>query len=171
MLLERACPGVIPSQLELMAQVTRYHRQSPRRPEHEPFAALNAPSPRQVSRLVAILRNADGLDRRHVRVVTEVSLRRDLSGWRDIILGHDGVDAELDAARRKAACSHWNQESRSRSRSRARQAVEHAVFAGWVRNWTGPAVQPQKPFALGETHPIRSPGCKRGPVIPRIRYL
>jgi exopolyphosphatase/guanosine-5'-triphosphate,3'-diphosphate pyrophosphatase len=67
-------------QVELIANVARYHRKSPPSPHHESFAALTPDEQHTVQRLAAILRIADGLDRPHLQqvkqLVCEVGNRR-----------------------------------------------------------------------------------------------
>ncbi len=55
--------GFTDAEIELMAQVARYHRKSAPKSSHEPFAALDASAKRQVRILAGILRIAIALDR------------------------------------------------------------------------------------------------------------
>jgi exopolyphosphatase/guanosine-5'-triphosphate,3'-diphosphate pyrophosphatase len=99
---EHLWPGVPRRWVELIAQVARYHRKSLPRAEHEPYVALDEADRRRVRRLAAILRIADGLDRRHLQTVTSVNLSRQGAIWQCIVAGRDGLEAEIAGARRKA---------------------------------------------------------------------
>jgi exopolyphosphatase/guanosine-5'-triphosphate,3'-diphosphate pyrophosphatase len=57
-----------------MAQTARYHRKSLPDPSHPDFMALPEDDREIVSRLAAILRIADGLDRQHLAKVASVSV-------------------------------------------------------------------------------------------------
>jgi exopolyphosphatase / guanosine-5'-triphosphate,3'-diphosphate pyrophosphatase len=57
--------GFTDHEVELIAQVARYHRKSPPRRRHPEYAALGSNDQRRVSLLAGILRIAVGLDRNH----------------------------------------------------------------------------------------------------------
>lgn len=90
------------AQVELIALTARYHRKSPPKLEHEDFVALNVEDRSKVSRLAAILRVADGLDRRHLQWVNDLSVR--ISPGQIIVLldTTDLVEVEVNTARNKA---------------------------------------------------------------------
>jgi exopolyphosphatase/guanosine-5'-triphosphate,3'-diphosphate pyrophosphatase len=69
-------PGLSEQEVELAAQVARYHRKKEPRVAHAPFAALNAADQRRVTVLSAILRVADALDREHRQAIRAVRLSR-----------------------------------------------------------------------------------------------
>lgn len=75
---EHAWPGLTGREVELIALIARYHRKALPSDGHAPYVGLNEPDRRRVRRLAALLRVADGLDRRHIR-------------------GVDGVRAEIGA--------------------------------------------------------------------------
>jgi exopolyphosphatase/guanosine-5'-triphosphate,3'-diphosphate pyrophosphatase len=56
---------LLPEEMELVAQVARYHRKAPPQPDHEDFQALKASAQKAVMILGGILRLADALDRTH----------------------------------------------------------------------------------------------------------
>jgi exopolyphosphatase/guanosine-5'-triphosphate,3'-diphosphate pyrophosphatase len=62
-------------EVNLIAQIARYHRKSPPKSKHTDFAALDKDQKRIVRTLSALLRVADGLDRRHLQLVREVHIR------------------------------------------------------------------------------------------------
>jgi exopolyphosphatase/guanosine-5'-triphosphate,3'-diphosphate pyrophosphatase len=64
--------GFTDREIELIAQVARYHRKSAPRKKHPEFAALQRDDQQRVRVLAGILRVAVGLDRNHGRRVTEV---------------------------------------------------------------------------------------------------
>lgn len=64
--------GFTDHELELLAQVARYHRRSHPSPRHEEFARLDADDQRRVSVLAGLLRVAIGLDRGHQGSVEDV---------------------------------------------------------------------------------------------------
>jgi exopolyphosphatase/guanosine-5'-triphosphate,3'-diphosphate pyrophosphatase len=95
--------GLSPQAQALVAHVARYHRGSTPDPaRHEAFAALSAANQRLVSQLGAILRFADGLDRRHIDAVAD--LRCELDGRRLVVtlLPGYGDESERWAGRKKA---------------------------------------------------------------------
>ena len=67
-------------EIELIAQVARYHRKSAPRKKHPEFAALGAEDQDRVRMLAAILRIAVGLDRNHVGRVRSVTCREGAGG-------------------------------------------------------------------------------------------
>ncbi len=82
--------GFTDQEIELIAQVARYHRKSAPRPKHPEFAALDADDQHRVRVLAGLLRVAVGLDRNHAGRVRSVSCR----------LADDGsLAVEVSAAR------------------------------------------------------------------------
>lgn len=67
--------GLSSRQAELVAQIARYHRKAGPKQSHRPFAALSDKDQALVTRLAAILRVADGLDRAHAQRTTSVHVR------------------------------------------------------------------------------------------------
>jgi exopolyphosphatase/guanosine-5'-triphosphate,3'-diphosphate pyrophosphatase len=85
--------GFSPREVQLVANVARYHRRSPPKPQHEAYAALDEPDRDRVTRLASLLRLADALDREHRQTVREVkakavngALKLQLSGKGDMLL-------------------------------------------------------------------------------------
>jgi exopolyphosphatase / guanosine-5'-triphosphate,3'-diphosphate pyrophosphatase len=64
--------GFTDREIELIAQVARYHRKSAPKKRHVPFAALSSEDQRRVSVLAGLLRVAVGLDRNHAGQVAGV---------------------------------------------------------------------------------------------------
>jgi exopolyphosphatase/guanosine-5'-triphosphate,3'-diphosphate pyrophosphatase len=67
--------GFTHRELEVIANVARYHRLAEPRKRHPAYAALRKADRRLVKRLAAILRLADGLDRAHAQEVRAVRLK------------------------------------------------------------------------------------------------
>ncbi len=86
--------GFSQHEIELIAQIARYHRKSQPSAKHPEFAALDEEDQRTVRVLAGILRIAIGLDRRHAGLVTAVGVRTESGGDGS----HDdgsGADAEV----------------------------------------------------------------------------
>src|SRR5205814_2239422 len=97
--------GFSAREIELIANVARYHRRAFPKKSHANFARLDRGERRLVRRLAGILRVADGLDRTHGQVVERVRCRTG-DGWVRI---HTSAardpSIELEDAKRKAALS------------------------------------------------------------------
>ena len=95
--------GFTDGEIELIAQVARYHRKSAPKPKHEAFAALDEDDQAIVRTLAGILRVAIGLDRAHRGSVGGLHVRED----------GDGLVLELDAeAGADTAVEVWSAEER-----------------------------------------------------------
>jgi len=97
-------PGFWPEEVDLIAQIVRFHRgKPPHHAKHEAFRAL-APWHRQVVRkLSAILRGADALDRRRNQAVLGVEVSLDDEVLKVWLQADQGVDPEMEAFRDKSA--------------------------------------------------------------------
>jgi exopolyphosphatase/guanosine-5'-triphosphate,3'-diphosphate pyrophosphatase len=96
-------PGVSKRDLNLIALVARYHRGATADPtRHEVLASLSSREQRMVTRLGAILRFADGLDRSHTDAVRD--LRVTLDGNRLVVALDPGTNDEEErlAGQKKA---------------------------------------------------------------------
>jgi exopolyphosphatase / guanosine-5'-triphosphate,3'-diphosphate pyrophosphatase len=90
-------------ELEIIAQVARYHRKGAPKGSDDAFGSLSGAQRRTVRALSALLRIADGLDRSHYGVVRDITVAR--RGERLFFQLHtEGEDAELEVweARRRA---------------------------------------------------------------------
>jgi exopolyphosphatase / guanosine-5'-triphosphate,3'-diphosphate pyrophosphatase len=87
---------------ELVAHVARYYRKAMPKPSHLEYAALAPGDRRRVDVLASLLRIADGLDIRHLGVVTDVAAVPE--GTVVVVTAQADGDAsrELDAAMEKA---------------------------------------------------------------------
>jgi exopolyphosphatase/guanosine-5'-triphosphate,3'-diphosphate pyrophosphatase len=94
-------PGFERRQLQLLANVARYHRGSAPKRKHDQFNELSAEDQGRVRALAAILRLALALDRTHQQHVGEVKARVREDGVRIMIQAHGDADVDLWAAERK----------------------------------------------------------------------
>ncbi len=86
--------GLSRKDMQLIALVARYHRRATPQPYHELYATLDRDDRLVVSKLAAILRVADALDRNHMQQVREISFVR---GHGQIALFvHDVQDLSLE---------------------------------------------------------------------------
>lgn len=83
--------GFSPRQMQLVANVARYHRKTEPSPSHWSYAALAAREREVVDRLAAILRIADSLDREHLQRLRKVEAR---TSGKDLVLRLQG-DGDL----------------------------------------------------------------------------
>jgi exopolyphosphatase/guanosine-5'-triphosphate,3'-diphosphate pyrophosphatase len=95
--------GFDPEEVLALASVARYHRSGEPKTSHEPFGQLGPERQERVSKLAAILRLADGLDRGHSSAVEGIDVQID-DGRVEIEVRSGGeVELELWGARRKRA--------------------------------------------------------------------
>lgn len=66
--------GFTEDEIEVMANVARYHRRSTPKPRHKHFNKLEKDQKKRVKKLSAIMRIADGLDRSHYQNVRSMNL-------------------------------------------------------------------------------------------------
>jgi exopolyphosphatase/guanosine-5'-triphosphate,3'-diphosphate pyrophosphatase len=95
-------PGLTTEELAIVAAIARYHRKSLPRPTHAELADLSRPSRAVVSRLAAILRIADGLDRSHEQRVSDVRIAIRKGQTQCFVLGQGDCSTEILAARKKS---------------------------------------------------------------------
>lgn len=98
--------GMSPAEQLVIANVARYHRGAAPRRSHETLAQLDKGMRREVQRLAAILRVADGLDRGHTQAVERVRVRWSPGRIRITALGRAAgqpLRLELWGASRKRA--------------------------------------------------------------------
>jgi exopolyphosphatase/guanosine-5'-triphosphate,3'-diphosphate pyrophosphatase len=72
MIMEADLPALTPREKLIVANVARYHRSARPKLKHKGFAALDPDDREIVTRLAAILRFADGLDRSHTNAVEDL---------------------------------------------------------------------------------------------------
>ncbi|MCK6477299.1 MAG: Ppx/GppA family phosphatase [Phycisphaerales bacterium] len=95
-------PGVKPGIAELVAATARYHRRACPSKKHAVYGSLDKKDRRLVRMLGGILRVADGLDRSHRQVVTDVRASVQEDQLRVVAISADEPTAELAAAIKKS---------------------------------------------------------------------
>jgi exopolyphosphatase/guanosine-5'-triphosphate,3'-diphosphate pyrophosphatase len=97
-------PGWRGEEIDLIASIVRYHRKSPPKPTHPEWVDAAPATRAKIEGLAAILRVADGLDRRHLGVVTSVvpQVAADGSGVRFRLHALQDVSEEIEGATFKA---------------------------------------------------------------------
>jgi exopolyphosphatase / guanosine-5'-triphosphate,3'-diphosphate pyrophosphatase len=95
-------PGFSPHEVELIANVVRYHRKAFPRKRHENLAYLDASDRRLIAQLSGILRIAEGLDRTHSQSVTAVKVRALRGRLRMSVEAKSFPEIEVADAARKA---------------------------------------------------------------------
>jgi exopolyphosphatase/guanosine-5'-triphosphate,3'-diphosphate pyrophosphatase len=95
--------GFDPAEIDVIGLVARYHRQTTPKKSHEGYGELPRALRRTVKLLGAIVRLAEGLDRSHAQVISDLTLARAPEAL--VITLHTSGDAELElwAAHRHAA--------------------------------------------------------------------
>ena len=88
--------------VELIANVARYHRKAAPRKRHPNFRRLERADRRQVRRLAAILRVADGLDRTHTQRISAVGVEAGRGAVRLVLAAAADPQVERWDADRKA---------------------------------------------------------------------
>jgi exopolyphosphatase/guanosine-5'-triphosphate,3'-diphosphate pyrophosphatase len=94
--------GFKPHELEIIANVARYHRGSEPKKRHENFARLAKQDRDRVRKLAAILRIAGGLDRSNSRQVQAVGVAERAGKCTFRVLANENPDVDLWAAERRA---------------------------------------------------------------------
>jgi exopolyphosphatase/guanosine-5'-triphosphate,3'-diphosphate pyrophosphatase len=101
LILNSELPGFERRQLQVLANVARYHRGSAPKRKHGPFSELSEEDRGRVRALAAILRLALALDRTHRQHVGEVKARMRPDGVRIVVQAHADADVDVWAAERK----------------------------------------------------------------------
>jgi exopolyphosphatase/guanosine-5'-triphosphate,3'-diphosphate pyrophosphatase len=95
--------GFAPDEVLVLAALARYHRNGDPKPAHEPFGSLSPLDQDRVTKLAALLRVADGLDRGHCAAVEGLDVGIDEDRVLVTIDSRGDVDLERWGARRKRA--------------------------------------------------------------------
>jgi exopolyphosphatase/guanosine-5'-triphosphate,3'-diphosphate pyrophosphatase len=90
-----------PEEVEIIANIARYHRKSTPKLKHEAYARLSPRAKRIVSTGAALLRLADGLDRSHANVVRDVRCRPAGKELKCVVSTRWDAQLELWGAKRK----------------------------------------------------------------------
>lgn len=95
--------GLAQKDIALIALIARYHRKSGPRPSHSDYRDLNSEDRMRVSKLAAILRIADALDRSHSSRIGDISVRIDKEKLHIDLHGITDASAERQAMRSKSS--------------------------------------------------------------------
>lgn len=95
-------PGFSPREVELIANIARYHRRAFPRKRHTNLSRLSRDDRHLIGRLAGILRIADGLDRTHSRLMTGVRAEDRGSRVRIVLEAPSLPQVEMWDAERKA---------------------------------------------------------------------
>jgi exopolyphosphatase/guanosine-5'-triphosphate,3'-diphosphate pyrophosphatase len=102
LILNSRLAGFKPAELEIIANVARYHRGSEPKKKHENFARLAKADRDRVKKLAGILRIAGGLDRSNSRQVQAVQVLDRGGRMAFSVLANDNPDVDLWAAENRA---------------------------------------------------------------------
>ncbi|NOY41835.1 MAG: Ppx/GppA family phosphatase [Planctomycetes bacterium] len=101
LILNSRLEGFLPEELQLIANVARYHRGAEPKNKHENFRRLSTDEQQQVLRLAAILRLAGGLDRTHNQTVRSVEVQGKKKHVELVVTADEYPEVNLWAARRR----------------------------------------------------------------------
>jgi exopolyphosphatase/guanosine-5'-triphosphate,3'-diphosphate pyrophosphatase len=93
--------GFAPDEVAVLACLGRFHRRGNPKLAFEPFATLAPARRERVTKLIALLRIADGLDRSHTGSIEGVGVKLDAGRIRLLIDARGDIDLELWGLRRK----------------------------------------------------------------------
>jgi exopolyphosphatase/guanosine-5'-triphosphate,3'-diphosphate pyrophosphatase len=102
MILNSRLAGFKPADLEMIANIARYHRGSEPKKKHENFARLSKCDRDRVRKLAGILRIAGGLDRSNSRQVQAVQVSDRGGQMKFNVLANENPDVDLWAAENRA---------------------------------------------------------------------
>lgn len=94
--------GFTADQLQLIANIARYHRGSPPKRKHVPFRQLSDSQQQLVKQLSAILRLAGGMDRSHTRQVLGLSVQQIKDGLQLTLLSQEHPEVDLWGVHRRS---------------------------------------------------------------------
>jgi exopolyphosphatase/guanosine-5'-triphosphate,3'-diphosphate pyrophosphatase len=93
--------GFAPDEVAALASLGRFHRRGNPKLSFEPFASLPPARRERVTKLIALLRIADGLDRNHAGSVEGIGVKLEDRRVRLLIHATGDIDLELWGLRRK----------------------------------------------------------------------
>ncbi len=141
LILNSRLAGFQPNELELIANVARYHRGAAPRRKHKHFRQLSPPDRIKVRQLAAILRVAGGLDRSNSQQVQGLT-----------VLNHGGTTEIRVRARQYPDVDIWG--------ARRRVELFEKVFDTQLKiEWDGPAAPISSPDSNGR--PLALPAPRR----------
>ncbi|MCE1165196.1 MAG: HD domain-containing protein, partial [Bacteroidetes bacterium] len=83
-------------EIEIIANIARYHRKSHPKQKHTDYYKLSALNKRRVRMLAGILRIADGLDRGHNAVIEKIEISVSAPEYKIKTFPRDGADPSLE---------------------------------------------------------------------------
>ncbi|HEY4309924.1 MAG TPA: Ppx/GppA phosphatase family protein [Pirellulales bacterium] len=107
LILNSRLAGFPPQELELIANIARYHRGGKPKAKHANYDRLPAADQERVRRLAAILRIAGGLDRSHSRVVRDVEIKFSPRAITMNVIADELPEVDLWGARRRCDFFEW----------------------------------------------------------------
>ncbi|MDP9073787.1 MAG: Ppx/GppA family phosphatase [Actinomycetota bacterium] len=93
--------GFAPDEVAVLASLGRFHRRGNPKLSFEPFGSLPPARRERVTRLIALLRIADGLDRNHASMVETLDVKVEDGRVRLLVQADGDIDLELWGLRRK----------------------------------------------------------------------
>jgi len=102
LILHSGLAGFAPRELQLIANVARYHRGSKPKKKHANFQQLPPEDQLKVRQMAAILRLAGGLDRSHSGMVRDVEVRKNHDCLEMFITAAENPEVDLWGARRRS---------------------------------------------------------------------
>jgi exopolyphosphatase/guanosine-5'-triphosphate,3'-diphosphate pyrophosphatase len=102
LILHSRLEAFIPEELELIANVARYHRGAEPKKKHQGFSGLDDDDKRRVRQMAAILRLAGGLDRSHNQIIRSVQVAGSPGQVELTVHAAEYPEVDLWACRRRA---------------------------------------------------------------------
>ena len=131
LILNSRLAGFRPGELELIANVARYHRGAEPKKQHDNFRQLTKDDRDRVRSLASILRIAGGLDRSHTQQVRDVIVSRNGDGLLLQVIADADPEVDLWGARRRSQFFE--------------QVFQTALTIDWSRNLQGESVAAAAP--------------------------
>jgi exopolyphosphatase/guanosine-5'-triphosphate,3'-diphosphate pyrophosphatase len=88
--------GLRQRELEIIGNVARYHRRAMPQRSHVSYVALDRDERMIVSKLAAILRVANAIDKEHLQKITDLKVTRE--GDKLVLVAHDAPDLTMERA-------------------------------------------------------------------------
>jgi exopolyphosphatase/guanosine-5'-triphosphate,3'-diphosphate pyrophosphatase len=156
--------GFDPEETEIIGLVARYHRQSTPKKSHEGFGDLPRSARRIVRVLGAIVRLAEGLDRSHAQVISQLDVRDDEEGLRIRLHPQGDPELELWAADRHASALaalfgttiHFELAGKAAAPPAQKGTTAHAQHARHTAHVPRQAVRRRGHRRLGKNHAARA---------------
>jgi exopolyphosphatase / guanosine-5'-triphosphate,3'-diphosphate pyrophosphatase len=88
--------GFNDEEIEIIANIARYHRKSHPKAKHENFDKLSAKNKDKVRKLSGILRIADGLDRGHNSTIKDIEIEKNKNSYKIKVCPNNKIDTTLE---------------------------------------------------------------------------